>query len=781
MNTSLLVRRGVTLFAFVSVGATAQTVSSDPPAAPAAAPGVSRPKDAPASSEPAQRVEVTGGRVSDTDERRRATAAKIIIGREEIDKFGDANVGEVLRRLPGVTTPGAPGRGGPPRMRGLGGGYTQLLIDGQRIPPGFSMESLTPDQIERIEILRAPTAETGARAIAGTINIITREGYSRRLNDLRVGVGLENGQRTPGVFWTRNDTAGPVIYNLSAGTFFSHRKSTSLTETTDEEVATGRALSQQSESSTSWDRRQGMNLTGRLQWRLNDSGDSLMLMPTVFHMQGKSTRDFALQQLLGTSLGSSLGSSPVAYDFGSSGTDSGFTSSRLNAIWRQRLGPGRLEFNGGLGSWRGHSDTLRQEYMRSSTPTSTSTPVRALSDVSKSQQDSLNFNAKYTLTAGGNPEGGNEHSWVGGLEGEGQRRTETRTSLQAFNGGAFAPLLSDFGDNLQASSQRVAAYVQDEWSISPQWAAHGGLRWEGITTQGDSLEGAARPKNHSSVATPLVHLVWKLDPKSRDQVRMSLTRSYKSPELNTLIARPTINTRYPVSGTNSPTAPDRAGNPDLKPERALGIDVAIERYLENGGLLSANVFTRRIHDLNRSVTALEAVSWSPAKRWVARQQNIGDALTQGLELEAKFRLDQAVAGALPIDLRSNVAFYRSSVDGVPGPDNRLDSQAKATGNLGADYRIRSIPLTVGGNLNWVPGYRTQLAEGQVSTVSTKRVWDAFALWTFSPAVGLRLLGTNLDPHDYVTTNAITLDTLRETARTQAPSYVNWQLRLELKL
>lgn len=756
------------------------------PAAWAQTPPVTAPKADPASApvrqdtpdakdnkstagDSAQRVEVTGGRISDTEERRRATAAKIIIGREEIDKFGDANVGEVLRRLPGVTTPGAPGRGGPPRMRGLGGGYTQLLIDGQRIPPGFSMESLTPDQIERIEILRAPTAETGARAIAGTINIITREGYTRRLNDLKVGFGLENGQRTPGVFWTRNDTWGPVIYNLSAGTFFSHRKSTSLTQTTDEDLNRNQTLTEQTESSTSWDRRHGLNLTGRLQWRLNDNGDSLMLMPTVFRMQGQSTRDFVLQQ--------SLGVTPTAYDLGHSNSDSGFTSARLNAIWRQRLGPGRIEFNGGLGSWRGHSDTERQEFVRSAS----STPVRALSDVSKSQQDSFNFNTKYTLLAGGQPEGGNEHSLVGGLEGEVQRRTETRTSLQAFNGGAFAPLLSDFGDNLQASSQRVAAYVQDEWSINPQWAAHGGLRWEGITTQGDSFEGASRPKNHSSVATPLLHAVWKPDPKSRDQVRISLTRSYKSPDLNTLIARPTLNTRYPVSGTNSPTAPDRAGNPDLKPERALGVDMALERYLENGGLLSANVFARRIHDLNRSVTALESVSWSPAKRWVARQQNIGDALTQGLELEAKFRLDQAVAGALPVDLRGNVAFYRSRVEGVPGPDNRLDSQAKATANLGADYRIRSVPLTLGGNLNWVPGYRTQLAEDQVSTVSTKRVWDAFALWTFNPSTALRVMGSNLAPHDYITTNALTVDTFRETARTQATSYVNWQLRLELKL
>ena len=46
--------------------------------------------------------------------------------------------------------------------------HTQLLIDGQRIPPGFSLESLTSEQVERIEILRAPTADTGARATAGT-------------------------------------------------------------------------------------------------------------------------------------------------------------------------------------------------------------------------------------------------------------------------------------------------------------------------------------------------------------------------------------------------------------------------------------------------------------------------------------------------------------------------------------------------------------------------------------------------------------------------------------
>ena len=41
-----------------------------------------------------------------------------------------------------------------------------------------------------------------------------------------------------------------------------------------------------------------MNLTGRLQWRLNEAGDSLALMPMVFHSQGRSHTDYTLDQAL---------------------------------------------------------------------------------------------------------------------------------------------------------------------------------------------------------------------------------------------------------------------------------------------------------------------------------------------------------------------------------------------------------------------------------------------------------------------------------------------------
>jgi len=364
---------------------------------------------------------------------------------------------------------------------------------------------------------------------------------------------------------------------------------------------------------------------------------------------------------------------------------------------------------------------------------------------------------------------------AGGAELEGTHRDETHTTTG----------LEDLGGNFQAATMRTALYGQDEWDVSPTWSAHAGLRWEGIATRADGLNGST-DRNRSSVWTPIAHAVWKPDPKSRDQLRLSLTRSYRSPTLANLIERPSVSARYPVDGppqspdgaTNRQTSPDRVGNANLQPELATGIDVALERYLPGGGLLSANVFHRQIRNLIRTLTTLETPAWGQgAQRWVARPQNIGDAVTQGIELEAKFRASDLWADAPGVDLRANASLFRSRVKSVPGPDNRLDQQPPGTANLGADYRWRGTPLTLGGNLNWNPAYDTRLAEDQFAYQGRKRVFDAYALWALQPGRQLRLTATNLGPLDYVTASTVG----NETATTTARSYVNWQLRLEMKL
>ena len=336
-------------------------------------------------------------------------------------------------------------------------------------------------------------------------------------------------------------------------------------------------------------------------------------------------------------------------------------------------------------------------------------------------------------------------------------------------------------DDFTARVRRVALYAQDEWAVNPNWSVHAGLRTESIRTGGENPDGT-RPSNRSQVTTPLVHFLYKPDPKQRDQIRISLTRSYKSPTLNNLIARPSYSSRFSdLTKTNDPTSPDRTGNPDLRPELASGIDVAFERYLPEGGVLSANVFARRLSDYIRNVTSLQTVGYSPAQRWVSRPENVGRAFTAGIELEAKFRLDQAITGAPPVEVRSNVSVFKSRVDEVPGPDNRLDSQPRGTANLGLDYRFRGTPLTIGGNLNLTPGYRTRMSELQATTMPVKHQFDMFALWVFNPAAQMRLNLTNLNASDYTTSNIYDLDTVRQRQVTTNQTYLNWRLSLELKL
>ena len=709
---------------------------------------------APPASAPVQdmgRVEIKSNRDNTMEERRQSTAAKIVIGRDELDKQGDATLGEVLKRLPGVTIQGAPGRGGAIRMRGLGGGYTQILLDGQRVPPGFSIESLTPEMVEKVEIMRAPTAETGARAIAGTINIILREGQRANPDDLKVGTSFENGHRSESLNWVRNLKSEPLNGTLTVSAMNSWRPE-DITTLTDSDVdAEGRipAWSSKRERHTlSPGQRQGMNANARLMWR-GEQGKALILMPFMVYSEFSSLGYVNLTEnkfINGIQ-------QPFASDSANTKNNSRFVMTRLNGQWNQRFSADdRFEFKFGLGE-------SHHKYRFSQVAQGTTGLLNTLEELQSFKDLSQSWIGKLTHVST------NGHQYVSGFELEGVRRTEEATGEVA-----------DEVGNMRARTQRWALYTQDEWTINPNWSAHAGIRYESILTEGSNEEGEKR--NKSGVLTPLLHAVWKPIPQSRDQVRMSLTRSYKTPTLFNLVARTALSRE-----ANSPTRPDRMGNPGLKPELATGIDIAVERYLAEGGVLSANLFRRNISDLIRYVTSERYDTvWAPGqRRFVTSPQNVGDAITQGLELEAKFRLNQVWADALAVDVRSNLSLFGSKVLDVMGLSNRLDQQPSMTANFGADYRIRAIPLTLGGNVNINPDYTTRRTEQQWAYQGSKRVVDVYGLWRFSPAMALRMTISNLTPRDYLTGTTYIGNGFSETANTNTRNWQNVQLRLEMKI
>ncbi|RFP12701.1 MULTISPECIES: TonB-dependent siderophore receptor [unclassified Duganella] len=700
---------------------------------------------------PVPQVTISGGRASDMDERRNSVAGKQIYGREELDRNGDSNLGDILKRLPGVTIGGRPGRGGDVRMRGMGNGYTQVLLNGERPPAGFSMESLSPDQVERVEIMRGPIAEHSTRAIAGTINIILRDGYQQKDNQLKFTDSIEQGRHAPNVSLTVPGKVGSLTWLLT-GSVFENRQH-DQTETYNRDTREdGVVLKDQNVLDETKRTSRGIHLTPRLSYKF-DSGDTLNFQPflMVNRSDGNSRSDLtqnfglvppALQQ-------------PPEYNLALTGTHSESTFLRGFGNWVHKLeGASKLDVKFGFGSGHSDSDSLRYQYENAGNL------LQRYTDDATVRDRSASSGGKYTTPIG------KEHSLAAGWDVELGHRVETKTSLDKNGVSQFG----DSGDNLTADTRRLAVFAQDEWDINKQWSGYAGLRWEGIRTT--STRAGQDISNTSSVLSPLLHGVYRIPEHDKDQIRASLTKSYKAANIQDLIALPSL------SRLNSATRPDRTGNPDLKPELATGLDFAYEHYLGRSGIITAGGFVRDIKDLIRRELTLQNTPTGP--RWVSTPANIGHALTKGIELEAKFQLQELIADGPAIDFRSNYSRFWSSVDGIPGPNNRLDAQPKQTANVGLDYRLKPVPLTLGASLNWTPETVIQSSAEQVVTTSRKRSFDAYGLWKFNARNQVRISANNLMAEDALGSNIVTTNGLAQLANTTNQTYVVWSVKYEMK-
>ena len=726
MNPSPIAAAGLALIA----GAAA---AQDAPGAPGA------PTDAaPRPGARIERIEVTARPQSDTELRRRAPVAKQVYGRDEIDKYGDTSVSDVLKRLPGVNI-----QGGAPRMRGLGSGYTLVLINGDPAPPGFQFDQLNPSQIERIEVTRGATADQSAQAVAGAINIILKDAPRVSQRDLRLGVGYNAVRPTPSASFTYGERSGGLALSLPVSVFAWRNINASVTDRQTAGLDGQPSAAVQTSRQDNWGH--GFNTAPRVNWKISDDESA---SAQFFAQRGEwNNRTAYTNQVL-------LGQPSLEPDNVFQGS---WQNLNGNLQWNNRFSEAqRIELKLGARDSKGTFDGL------------TSTQRRTVGD---NRDRNLTQSGKYGQFIG------EAHTLSAGWELEWRQRDETRTITE--NG---QPQLPGFeGQPFGARIARQALYVQDEWELSPQWSTYLGLRSERIDTQS---KGLAEPvRNLSRVTTPLWHLNYKLDPKGRDLIRASLTRSYKAPELNALLARPSLSGLFTdTTRPNTEASPDRRGNPALKPELATGLDIAFERYLTGGAMFSIGGFHRSVDDLVRNVTTLQTVPWASVPRWVSTPVNFSKARSTGLELELKGRAGELLPSVFDtktaLNLRASLNWYRSRVDAVEGPNNRLDNQQPWSGNLGFDYRFAGLPLSVGSSLAYTPGYTTRQTGTQSLEQTRARSLDAFALWTFSRTASLRVSANNIAPLD---TASRSFFTGGDSTRTEREGRTFFGANLELKL
>ena len=681
----------ITLVFFLPLGVFAQDI------------GVGSPAEPGASAQPSviQRVEIVA-RQGSTELRRAASFAKQIYGREELDRYGDTNALDVMRRLPGVNVDS-----GGPRMRGLGSGYTQILINGDPAPPGFNLDQLSPSQIERIEVIKAATAEQSAQAVAGSINVILKEASRRSLSSLRLGLASGKDRPLANVNYSISESVGPFNMSLPISLFEWNRE---IRNSVDRKMAGSdgqTAVSEQLGNINSWG--WGYNFAPRFNYKVSD--EQTIALATFFQKGYWNNRtDYTNRAVSG---------SPI---FDDNAIQDGYWENRRgNLTWINRFSEDqRIEIKAGVQQSRSAFD-LRN--LRAG--------ATQLQTAGSNQDDAITQAGKYSQLLG------SAHTLTAGWDLENRERLERRTTT---NGAGIALLPSFEGQAFEAQMRRQAYYIQDEWEISPQWQLNLGLRNERIASE--SKNAALPAANVSSVLSPLAHVTYKFDPKRRDMVRASLTRSYKAAGLNALLARPIVNSAYAnTSQTNTYLAPDRIGNPTLSPELATGLDIAYENYLNNDGIFSVGVFHRNLTNVVRNLTELRNVPWAAAPRWITQPQNFSDAVTSGLEFELRGRasdlMPQLMGNAKGLNLRSSLSVYRSSIAALPGPNNRLDGQQPWSANLGFDQRISGLPLSVGGNLSITPGYDTRQTTEQYFKRSSTKGIDLFAMMPLSPSMSIR--------------------------------------------
>lgn len=686
---------GSMLLALLPATAASATEAPTPATAPAAAP-----------AEPPPQVQITGARA---DLRQRETTTAMIVTHAELVRQGDQTLADALKRLPGISVSGPPGQGGEISMRGLGKGYTQIMLNGEPVPAGFTLDSVAPDMIERVEILRSATAELSNQAVAGAINIILKKAATRAQRTIGASATRSGGTTSPTLTTQWSDQADGLSYSLAA-TLSRQRIEQRLFDDEAMDRADGTPLLRRHTPQIQSRHFDTLTVTPRLTWTLA-GGDTLTWQGFV-NLRHADVQARADEQTL---VGDTSEFPRYVSDF-----NVRFVTLRSDLLWNHKLANGdKLETKLGANSNR------RSGGFNFYGLDADGAPAGRHYVESGPAERGVTFTGTWRHPVGAN------HALAMGWDASRARRDEDRSET-IFDGAGLATSASNA--DYSANVTRVALFAQDEWQVSKQFSLYAGLRHERLRTASRALAANAPDALDvtSAVWSPSLQARYELPGK--DVLRLALARTYKAPLLSKLVPR-----RYTTDNNNNPTNPDEQGNPQLRPELAWGLDVAYERYLGDGALASVSAYWRRIRDVTQ--TRL----FEDDGVWVQAPFNNGNASVHGVELEAKLPLARLLnwKTAPALDLRANLARNWSRLDAVAGPDNRLEEQVPYTANLGFDYRLTATAWTVGGNLNVQGGGPVRQSAQLRLDTAPKRALDLYALWKVDSKTQLRLSASNL--------------------------------------
>lgn len=627
-------------------------------------------------------------------------------GREELARYGDATLSDILRRLPGITLD-ADGR---LLLRGMGGGYTQVLLNGRPLSMqgnGPILDGLGAEVIERIEIVRGSTATDSGEGVAGTVRIVTREAHGERIRRARVEGGRTQGGSTGLLALELGDRLGDVDWIVSGRWRNEHTDIRRLTESMGS-AADGSTYYLDRTRLDTAERRRDFVTQGALAWRAT-AQDQLTLQwlgelgASRKHTPGVLQHDAPWPAPYATSL--------------TRDDEPRFWHLEPQLRWQHRLADG--------GTW-----TVDASQSRSG---------------SRSQWDTATFDGAGELL--------NQSDWRGSSR-ERSQRVGLKWEQPLAAGWRWAAgtellreryredaLSDDEPESSRLRRRAVSLFGQVQWSPAADWRMEAGLRRERRHIDSGDAENARQRQNADHLWLPSINATWH---ETADRSwHAGLARSYRQPRLRDLSPG-----GRSTGDANQPFFPDMRGNPALRAETSTGAELGLRQAWgratpqeERPGELRLGLFARHIQD---AIT--RRLFQDDDGRWVVAPFNIGRNRVLGAEAEVRWDMDKLAPDhpwRAPVVLRADLTLTRSRVaSNSPGVPARLVGQSPVVLGVGFDAGSRRWPaLTWGATLRAEAGYTSQ--PNTVGHLRTRPLatLDAYALWKVDAATRLRLRTT----------------------------------------
>jgi iron complex outermembrane receptor protein len=210
-----------------------------------------------------------------------------------------------------------------------------------------------------------------------------------------------------------------------------------------------------------------------------------------------------------------------------------------------------------------------------------------------------------------------------------------------------------------------ALWIQDAWQITPNWLATFGGRYERWrASDGFNFSGKTaidQPGERASAFSPKATLRWDASPTWR--ITGSVAKAVRFP---------TVSELYQLVATGATfTSP----NPNLKPERDLSGELAVEHALDDG-FVRVSLFQENTR--NAMINQTSTLSTYPVP--VTFVTNVGEVRNRGIELVADHN-DVLVQG---LELSGSVTFVDSTI-------LSNDAFASATGTASDGKHVPYVP------------------------------------------------------------------------------------------